>query len=306
MEDVTDSSYRRICKYMGADIVFSEFVSAEGILRKEDNYGHKLNFLPSERPIALQLFATDPTTLAEAIKIIEPLNPDFIDLNMGCPVKKIVSKGAGAALLKNPDLMCKLAKAAVSATNIPVTVKTRTGWDESNKNILDIALKIQDTGIAALTIHGRTKSQMYQGKADWNIISEVKNCNKIYISIIGNGDIDSPEIAVKLEKETNVDGLMIGRAIFGNPFLFRQIKELRETGYYKPITLEEKILTCKLHLKYSAKWKGEIKTILEIRKHYSGYFKSLPNFKPFKIKLMSVKTEQEIIEILDEISAYYS
>lgn len=306
MEDVTDSSFRRICSNFGADIVFSEFVSVDGIMRKEDHFGHKLNFLPEERPIALQLFGNNPETLASAIKLIEPLQPDYIDLNMGCPVKKIVSKGAGAALIKTPDLMIKLAEAAVKATNIPITVKTRTGWDESSKNIMDIALRIQDTGISALTIHGRTKAQMYQGLADWNIIAEVKNNPNIFIPIIGNGDIDSPEKAIQLQQQSGVDGLMIGRASFGNPFIFRQIKELIEKGEYKTTSLRERVDTCKMHIEYSANWKGHNRTILEVRKHYSGYFKNFTNFKPFKLKLMLAKTKEEVFEILDEVYEFYS
>jgi nifR3 family TIM-barrel protein len=306
MEDVTDSSYRRICRSMGADWLVSEFISVEGILNKEDHFGHKLNFLPQERPFSIQIFGNKPENIQRAIHLIEPLQPDFIDLNMGCPVKKIVSKGAGAALIQYPELMAQLAKAAVGSSSIPVTVKTRIGWDLSNISIHDTALRLQDTGISALIIHGRTKSQMYSGEANWNVIAEVKNNSKLHIPVIGNGDITTAEQAIEYPGKYGVDGVMIGRATFGNPFIFRQIRELRAGKQPELITIDERIATVKQHFMLSAQWKGLQKTIFEIRKHYAGYFKHFPDFKPFRMKLMLALSQTEVFEVLDEIAEKYA
>jgi tRNA-dihydrouridine synthase B len=301
MEDVTDSSFRRICKQMGADWVVSEFVSVEGILKKEDNFGHKLNFLPQERPFSIQLFGNNQDTLKQAIDFIAPLQPNFIDLNMGCPVKKIVSKGAGAALMKDPPLMAKLVKAAVDSTQIPITVKTRIGWDFDNINIFDTALMLQDAGAALLTIHGRTKTQMYRGEANWDVIAQVKNNPKLHIPIIGNGDIVTAQQAVDFPQKYGVDGVMIGRAAFGNPFIFKHIQDIRNGKELTIISLEERIETIKSHFILSAQWKGLNKTVYEIRKHYSGYFKNFPNFKPYRQKLMLAQSQVDVFDVLDEI-----
>ena len=290
---------------MGADWLVSEFISVEGILNKEDHFGHKLNFLPQERPLSIQIFGNKPDNLKRAIAMIEPLKPDFIDLNMGCPVKKIVSKGAGAALIQDPELMAKLAKTAVEASTIPVTVKTRTGWDLSNISIYETALRLQDSGIAALTIHGRTKSQMYSGEADWDVIARVKNDNRIFIPIIGNGDISTAQQAIEYPKKYGVDGVMIGRACFGNPFIFNQIQQLRKGLIPEVIGIEERVATVKKHFLLSAQWKGLNKTIYEIRKHYAGYFKHFPDFKPFRMKLMLAMSQIEVFEVLDEIILKY-
>ncbi len=305
MEDVTDSSYRRICKGMGADWVVSEFISVEGILNKEGHFGHKLNFLPQERPLSIQIFGNNPKNLQKAIGMIEPLQPDFIDLNMGCPVKKIVSKGAGAALIQDPKLMATLAETAVRSSNIPVTVKTRIGWDFSNISIHQTALRLQDTGISALIIHGRTKSQMYSGEANWNIIAEVKNHQQMHIPIIGNGDIVSPQQAIEFPIKYGLDGVMIGRSTFGNPFIFRQIIDLRNGHFPKEISIQQRVKTIKQHFMLSAQWKGMTRTIYEIRKHYAGYFKGFPNFKPYRIKLMLALSQTEVFEVLDEIESKY-
>jgi len=306
MEDTTDSSYRRICRKMGADWVVSEFVSVDGIINKEDNFGNKLNFLPQERPISLQVFGNKPENLKRAIAMIEPLRPDFIDLNMGCPVKKIVSKGAGAALIQNPALMAELAATAVKASDIPVTVKTRTGWDLSNISIHETALRLQDTGISALVIHGRTRSQMYSGEANWDIIAEVSNQPQMHIPVIGNGDIITAEQAIEYPKKYGVAGVMIGRGSFGNPFIFNQIKELRAGLIPSIISIDKRIETVKQHFMLSAEWKGMHRTIFEIRKHYAGYFKGFPNFKPFRIKLMLAITQSEMFDVLEEIRNYYT
>jgi len=306
MEGVTDSPYRRLCKEMGADIVFSELTSADGILKKNDHYGKKLNFLPEERPIAIQLFGNAPNIIAEAIKYVELLNPDFIDLNCGCPAKKIISKGAGAALIKDIPLMVAIAKAAVNATDIPVTVKTRIGWDKNSITITDIALRLQDAGISALTIHGRTKSQMFQGEANWEEIAKVKQHRDIKIPIIGNGSINSAEKGINYINKYDVDGIMIGRATLGNPFIFRDIKNLIQNKPVNKPSLKEHIDVCKKHLLLAAQWNGKNRTVFETRKHYSNYFKYLENFKPFRIKLMTALTLEEVFEVMDEICEYYS
>jgi tRNA-dihydrouridine synthase B len=251
------------------------------------------------------LFGNDPENLKRAISFIEPLQPDFIDLNMGCPVKKIVSKGAGAALIQNPPLMASLAKAAVEASVIPVTVKTRIGWDLSCINIDEIALRLQDTGISALTIHGRTKSQMYSGLADWNVIARVKNNPQISIPIIGNGDIVTAQQAVEYPQKYGVDGVMIGRGSFGNPFIFKQISQMRDGIEPQPIDIDLRVDTVKNHFVKSSQWKGLNKTIFEIRKHYTGYFKHFPDFKPFRYRLMLAVSRAEVFEVLDEIREHY-
>lgn len=306
MDDVTDAPFRLICREFGADLVMTEFISADGILKKDDHFGSKLNFFPRERPLSVQLFATDPVKLTEAIQLIEPLHFDMLDLNMGCPVKKIVSKGAGAALLKDIPLMIKLSEAAVRAAKVPVTVKTRTGWDHSNRNIAEIALRLQDVGIAALTIHGRTKVQMYQGEADWEIIAQVKNNQSMHIPIIGNGDITTAEQAVHYQKKYGVDGIMIGRAAFGNPFIFKQIRALQAGNTIPIISTDERAETLKRHFELSTEWKGFGRTVFEIRKHYGGYFRHYPNFKSFRMKLMQAMTKDEVFEILDEVKQLYN
>ncbi len=306
MDEITDSPFRRICKEFGADIVVTDFISADGILRKDNHFGPKLSFLPEERPIGIQLFGNNPETLKQAIQLIARLQPDFIDLNFGCPVKKIVSKGAGAALLNDIPLMEKLAKTAVNASEIPISVKTRTGWDMNNRNIKEIALKLEQTGISAITIHGRTKAQMYSGTADWGIIAEVKHHSGIQIPVIGNGDINSAEKALEYHNKYQLDGLMIGRATFGNPFIFKQTKDLFSGKEPSEIDIKIRINTCKKHLDMTIQWKGENKTVNEIRKHYSNYFKGLANFKLYKQRLMLAKSQIEIIEILDEIEEYFT
>ncbi len=306
MEDVTDSSFRRICREMGADWVVTEFISAEGILRKENNYADKLNFLPDERPVSIQIFSSNTESLKGAIEIAEYLKPDFIDLNMGCPAKKIVLKGAGAALLHNPRLMEKLAKTAVKASNIPVTVKTRIGIDLNNISILENALRLQETGICGLIIHGRTKSQLFTGFANWDIISTVKNDSRIFIPVIGNGDITTARQAIDYQKKYGVDGIMIGRASIGNPFIFRQINELRKGFVPGDISTVERIETLKKHFCLSVKWNGLKKTLLDVRKHYSGYFKHFNNFKKYKQMLMSAQTQNEIFDVLYLIESKYS
>ena len=295
MEDITDPPYRRICKHFGADIVYTEFISSEGLIRDAHKSVQKLDFTADERPVGIQIFGHDPESMKRAVEIAEEAGPDLIDINFGCPVKKVVSKGAGAAMLKDIPQMIKITEAVVKATHLPVTIKTRLGWDEQSKNIEDVALRLQDTGIKAITIHGRTKSQLYGGQADWTLIGKVKANPDIHIPVIGNGDIDTPQKAREMIDKYKVDGIMVGRAIVGNPWIFRDIKHyLKHSEILPPPILEERIAICKKHLESSVEWKGERTGILEMRKHYGNYFKGLFNFKPFKMKLVTVDNMEEI------------
>lgn len=306
MEDVTDSPFRRLCRKMGADWTFSEFISVEGIIHKKDHYGPKMNFLPDERPFSLQIFTSTPDNLKQALEIIEPLRPDFIDLNMGCPMRKIVSKGAGAALLRTPEMMIRIAETAVKSTPLPVTVKTRIGWDFDSIIIHELALRLQDTGIATLIIHGRTKTQLYGGQVNWDIIASVAQNPHIQIPIIGNGDINTVEQAVTYPQKYGVAGVMIGRAAIGNPFIFKQISIYRATGQLYIPDINERIDTLKEFIIQSIAWKGLKRTIFETRKHYSKYFAGLPHFKPFKLQLMNALTECELFDIFEEIRMFYT
>lgn len=303
MEDITDVSFRKICKNRGADVLYTEFISSDALSRHVEKSKSKLDFSENERPLAIQIFGANLDAMVEAAKIAESYKPDFIDINWGCPVKKIVQKGAGSGILKDIPKMINITEAVVNAVELPVTVKTRLGWDESNKPIVDVALRLQDVGIAALCIHGRTRSQMYSGKADWSLIREVKQHPQVNIPIIGNGDITDEISAQKRLQESGVDALMIGRAAIGNPWIFQKIKYYLETGeFLSEVSLNEKIETCLLHLKLSIKEKGERRAILEMRKHYSFYFRSISNFKQTKIQLMDSVCYGEIAEILEKYS----
>lgn len=307
MEDITDSAFRQLCKIYGADIMITEFIAADGLIREAEKSRRKLNFLEVERPLGIQIFGNNPESVVAAVKIAEEVNPDFIDLNFGCPVKKVVDKGGGAALLKDIPKMIQITSEAVKSTKIPLTVKTRLGWDEKNIVIYDLAERLQDTGIAMLSIHGRTKSQMYKGTANWEPIGEVKNNPRIHIPIMGNGDIDSAEKALEAKNKYGVNGLMIGRAAIGNPWIFRDIKEYLRSGNIPPSpTVHERIEVCSQHLISSINNKGERLAILEIRKHYSGIFRALPDFKPFRMKLVVAENKDEVFGIFKEIEAFYS
>ncbi len=299
MEDITDSSFRQICKRYGADIVFTEFISSEGLIRNAVKSTVKLNFESIERPIAVQIFGHEIESMKIATQMAEAYQPEFIDINFGCPVKKVVAKGAGAAMLKNPEKMIQITKAVVASTNIPVTVKTRLGWDENSKIIEDLAEKLQDTGIAALTIHGRTRAQMYSGKADWELIGKVKANSRISIPIIGNGDITDGRIAKEMLTNYGVDGLMIGRASVGNPWIFEEVRNFLE-GNEIVVTpeLKDRISICIEHVKHSCVMKGEKRGIPEMRKHYSGYFRGVKHFKETKIKILSASSIDEVEELL--------
>ncbi len=306
MEDVSDPSFRYICKLFGADVVYTEFISSDGLIRDGAKSIKKLEISDYERPIGIQLYGHLIEPMVEAAKIAEASSPEFIDLNFGCPVRKIANRGAGAGMLRNVPLMVKMTKAIVDAVKLPVTVKTRLGWDEDSKNIIDVALQLQDVGIRALTVHGRTRNQMYKGKADWTLIRALKNHPDINIPIIGNGDITGPEIAKERFESCNVDGIMIGRASMGRPWIFKEIKYFLETGEkMAPLSIREKVELAKLHFSKSLEWKNEPRGIFEMRRHFSNYFKGLPNFKETRIKLVTSINTDEIYEILDSIADSY-
>lgn len=302
MEDITDSSFRLICKDMGADLLFTEFISSEGLIRDAIKSKRKLDFSEEERPIGIQIFGHDIDSMKLAAITAAKSKPDLIDINWGCPVRKVVSKGAGAGMLKDIDKMAKITSEVVQSIELPVTVKTRLGWDENNKNIIEIAERLQDVGIKAISIHGRTKSQMYRGEADWTLIGEVKNNQRMKIPVFGNGDIIEPQQALEMKNRYGVDGIMIGRGSVGNPWIFKEIKHYFETGDILPKPeLTEKVNICRTHLKNSIQIKGERTAILEMRKHYSSYFRAIPNFKQFRIKLMTLTDLEEIRNLLTEI-----
>ena len=307
MEDVSDPPFRALCKDNGADLMYSEFISSEGLIRDAMKSRQKLDFSEEERPFGIQIFGGDEEAMAMSAGICETVKPDLVDINFGCPVKKVVSKGAGAGVLKDVDLMVRLTRAVIKGTSLPVTVKTRLGWDEQTKNIEEVAERLQDIGIQALSIHGRTRSQLYKGEADWSLIAKVKNNPRIKIPIFGNGDIDSPQKALDYKNRYGIDGIMIGRAAIGYPWIFREIKNYIETQTMLPSpTLQERIDVCRKHLYKSVEWKGPIVGIYEMRRHYTNYLKGLPGIKEFRYKLVTLNSPEEINEVLNEISIHYS
>ncbi len=306
MEDVSDPPFRAVCKEHGADLMYTEFISSEGLIRDAIKSRQKLDIFDYERPIGIQIFGGDEEAMAMAASIVDTTSPDIVDINFGCPVKKVVSKGAGAGVLKDIDLMVRLTKAVVNATKLPVTVKTRLGWDDSSKNIEEVAERLQDIGIQALSIHGRTRVQMYKGEADWTLISKVKENPRINIPIFGNGDIDTPQKALEYKNKYGVDGVMIGRASIGYPWIFREIKHYVKTGeIMAPPTLEERLDACLKHFYGSVKWKGERLGILEMRRHYANYLKGLPNIKEYRTRLVTTDELVEIEQIFQEIKTHY-
>lgn len=306
MEDVSDPPFRRLCKLHGADMLYSEFISSEGLIRDAIKSRQKLDIFDYERPVGIQIFGGDEEAMALSAKIVATVRPDLVDINFGCPVKKVVSKGAGAGVLKDIDLMVRLTKAVVSSTDLPVTVKTRLGWDESSINIEEVAERLQDVGISALTIHARTRSQMYKGHSDWSYIAKVKNNPRIHIPIFGNGDIDSPQKALEYRNKYGVDGIMIGRAAIGYPWIFREIKHYFATGELQsPPTIADRVAAARNHLIWSVEWKGERQGVLEMRRHYANYFKGLPNFKEHRQRLVTLDSAAEIVTALEEIVAKY-
>jgi nifR3 family TIM-barrel protein len=307
MEDVTDPSFRYICKKFGADMVYTEFVASEALIRNVAKTFQKLELNAFEKPVAVQIYGHVLESMVEAARIVEKeAQPDVIDINFGCPVKKIANRGAGAGLLKNIPLMEQMAKGIVEAVNTPVTVKTRLGWDDETKYIVETAERLQDVGISAIAIHGRTRAQMYRGQADWTLIAKVKNNPRMYIPVIGNGDIDGPRKAKEHFLKYGVDGIMIGRATVGRPWIFREIKEYMNNGNLLPEPLlSEKVALAKDHFQKSLDVKGERVGIYEMRRHFSNYFKGLPNFKDLRLKLLTTMDIQEIFTLLDEINERY-
>jgi len=306
MEDVSDPPFRRLCKLHGADMLYSEFISSEGLIRDAIKSRQKLDIFDYERPVGIQIFGGDEEAMALSAKIVATVRPDLVDINFGCPVKKVVSKGAGAGVLKDIDLMVRLTKAVVRSTDLPVTVKTRLGWDENSINIEEVAERLQDVGISALTIHARTRSQMYKGHSDWSYIAKVKNNPRIHIPIFGNGDIDSPQKALEYRNKYGVDGIMIGRAAIGYPWIFREIKHYFATGeLLSPPTIADRVAAARNHLIWSVEWKGERQGVLEMRRHYANYFKGLPNFKEHRQRLVTLDSAAEIVTALEEIVAKY-
>jgi len=302
MEDVSDPPFRALCKEQGADVVYTEFISSEGLIRSAHKSVIKLDIYEKERPVGIQIFGANLDSMLKAVDIVEKTNPDIIDINFGCPVKKVVSKGAGAGILKDIDLMVKLTSEMVKRTKLPVTIKTRLGWDEKSIKIVEVAERLQDVGAKAISIHGRTRAQMYKGNADWTLISRVKNNPRMTIPVFGNGDVDSPEKARIMRDEYGLDGAMIGRASIGNPWFFKQVKEYLRSGVLpeEPL-LEERIETAKRHLEMSIKWKGERLGILETRRHYSSYFKGITNFKPYRTRLVTGETIPELMRVFNEL-----
>jgi tRNA-dihydrouridine synthase B len=306
MEDVSDPPFRAVCKTHGADLMYTEFISSEGLIRDAAKSVQKLDIFEYERPVGIQLFGSDIETMRACGEIATNAGPDLIDINYGCPVKQVACRGAGAALLQDIPKMVLMTKAVIESTHLPVTVKTRLGWDDSTKNIEDVAERLQDIGIEALTVHGRTRVQMYKGDADWRLIAKVRENPRIRIPIFGNGDIDSPEKALEYRNRYGVDGIMIGRASIGNPWVFNEIKHFLKTGeHLAPPTIEDRISVCRQHLDFGIRWKGTHCGIVEMRRHYSNYFKGIEHFKPFRMKLVTVPTHEEIIEILEEVREYY-
>lgn len=308
MEDVTDPAFRLMCKQFGADLVYTEFVSSDALIRQVNKSMQKLAICDEERPVAIQIYGRDVDSMTEAARIVETVNPDIIDLNFGCPVKRVAGKGAGAGMLQNVPLMLDIVRSVVNAVKVPVTVKTRLGWDESSKIIVDLAEQLQDCGIKALTIHGRTRAQMYTGEADWTLIGEVKNNPRMHIPIIGNGDITTPERARECFDRYGVDAVMIGRASFGRPWIFREVKHYLETGeHLPPLTFDERMDILRDEVNQSVARLDERRGILHIRRHLAAtpLFKGLPDFKQLRIAMLRAETIEELFEIFEQIKKQY-
>jgi len=306
MEDITDPPFRALCKRLGADLMYTEFISSEGLIRDAHKSLEKLDMNDEERPMGIQIFGHNEESMVQAAQIATEAKPDLIDINFGCPVKKVVSKGAGAGALKDIPRLLSITKAVVKATHLPVTVKTRLGWDENSKVIVELAEQLQDVGIQALTVHGRTRSQLYKGLSDWTLIGKIKENQRMHIPIIGNGDITSGQAALEARDKYGVDGIMIGRATIGNPWIFKEVKRYLN-GHTEPLMVDinERVDVCKEHIESSLVWKGEIRGINEMRKHYSNYFRGFRNFKAFKMKLMLCKEPQCLFDILEEMRRFY-
>lgn len=307
MEDVSDPPFRALCKEQGADVVYTEFISSEGLIRDAAKSVMKLDIYEKERPVGIQIFGANLESMLQTIDIVEKSQPDIIDINFGCPVKKVVSKGAGAGILKDICLMEQLTAEMVKRTNIPITVKTRLGWDHDSIRILEVAERLQDVGCKAIAIHGRTRAQMYKGDANWAPIAEVKNNPRMHIPIFGNGDVTTPELAMKMRDEFGLDGCMIGRASIGNPWFFKQVKHFFNTGeHLAPISITERVEAAKRHLQMAIDWKGETLGVLETRRHYTNYFKGIPHFKEYRTKMVTSDDSKDVFNALDEVLKEFS
>jgi nifR3 family TIM-barrel protein len=302
MEDVSDPPFRALCKEQGADVVYTEFISSEGLIRDAAKSTMKLDIYEKERPVGIQIFGANLESMLESVEIVEKSGPDIIDINFGCPVKKVVSKGAGAGILKDIDLMVSLTEAMAKHTKLPITVKTRLGWDHDSIKIVEVAERLQDVGCKAISIHGRTRAQMYKGDADWTPIAEVKNNPRMHIPVFGNGDVDTPERAVKMRDEYGLDGAMIGRASIGYPWFFREVKHFFETGeHLAPPTMSERIDAARRHLQMAIDWKGERLGVFETRRHYTNYFKGIPHFKEHRMKMVTSDDSIDVFAAFDEV-----
>ena len=303
MEDVSDPPFRALCKKYGADMMYTEFISSEGLIRDAVKSVQKLDLFEYERPIGIQIFGSEISSMRKATEVCEKANPDLIDINYGCPVKKVACKGAGAGILQDIPKMVQMTKEIVNSTSLPVTVKTRSGWDDNSKYIVEAAERLQDVGIKAISIHGRTRAQMYKGCADWSLIADVKNNSRMKIPVFGNGDIDSPEKALQYKNRYGVDGIMIGRASIGNPWFFNQVKHYMRTGLSLSLpSLEERVNVVKEHLDFSIKWKGNRLGVVEMRRHYANYFKGIANFKPIRTQLVTLDSSEELFGVLNSIT----
>ncbi len=307
MEDVSDPPFRAVCKQYGADLMYTEFISSEGLIRDAIKSRQKLDIFDYEKPVGIQIFGGDEDAMAMSAKIVDATNPDLLDINFGCPVKKVVCKGAGAAVLKDIDLMVRLTSACIRETKLPVTIKTRLGWDNDTRNIEEVVERMQDIGVQAISIHGRTRMQLYKGDADWTLIGKIKNNPRIHIPIFGNGDIDTPQKALEYRNRYGVDGIMIGRAAIGYPWIFREVKHYMATGeLLAPPTIAERLDACRKHLHGSVNWKGTKVGILEMRRHYASYLKGLSHVKEYRTRLVSTEDIAEIERILDEVEEHFS
>ncbi len=302
MEDVSDPPFRALCKEQGADVVYTEFISSEGLIRDAAKSVMKLDIYEKERPVGIQIFGANLDSMLQSVEIVEASKPDIIDINFGCPVKKVVSKGAGAGILKDIDLMVSLTKAMVEHTHLPVTVKTRLGWDHDSIRIVEVAERLQDVGAKAISIHGRTRAQMYKGDADWKPIAEVKNNSRMHIPVFGNGDVNSPEKAMEMRDQYGLDGAMIGRASIGNPWFFKQVKHYFETGeHMAPPTMQQRLDAARRHLQMAIDWKGEKLGVFETRRHYTNYFKGIPDFKEYRQRMVTNDHYQDVFAVFDEV-----
>ena len=302
MEDVSDPPFRALCKENGADVVYTEFISSEGLIRDAAKSVQKLDIYEKERPVGIQIFGANLDSMLRSVEIVEASKPDIIDINFGCPVKKVVSKGAGAGILKDIPLMVKLTEEMAKRTHLPLTIKTRLGWDHDSIKIVEVAERLQDAGAKAISIHGRTRAQMYKGDADWAPIAAVKNNPRMHIPIFGNGDVHSPERAIEMRDRYGLDGAMIGRASIGNPWFFNQVKHFIKTGEHVfPPTLKERVAVARRHLEMAIDWKGEILGVLETRRHYTNYFKGIPDFKPYRTAMVTSDDANDVFAVFDRV-----